>query len=258
MLTYYRTMTNNLLQSPAAPTTLYDSTSIDLWINTARAQVAGEGECIRVLGTLNTTIGQRNYNFSSINIGVVATTGAQGALHVRAIRYALASGYKWIRPRNWEWFDFYRLNNPAPVNGPPEVWSQYAQGGAGSGSITGIGTGTMDSGSFYLDPPPDIAYALTCDCVCYPQALSADTDVEAIPYMWGMAVPFLAAYYALMSAQTGARYGDAERLYSHFETFMDRARKAANSSVNRYLYQQSVDVTLLNKLGQMPKAASGG
>ena len=42
---------SNLLQLPAAPTALYDLTSVDRWINIARGQVAGEGECIRAIGT---------------------------------------------------------------------------------------------------------------------------------------------------------------------------------------------------------------
>lgn len=252
MLAQYRTATRNLLQTPSAPVTLYSDANVDLWINTARGQVAGEGECIRVLGTIPTVIGQRNYNFSSINLGVSATTGVAGAIHVRATRYAVGQGYQWIRPRNWEWFDLYRMNNPVPVAGPPQVWSQYAQG-----SIP-IAGGSDASGSFYLDPPPDIVYVLTCDCVCFPIPLVDDTTKEALPYLWTDAVPFFAAYYALMSAQTGARYGDAERLYSHYETFMARARTAANPSVNRYLYAQAPDPTLINKLAQMPKAAGTG
>jgi len=252
VLTQYQTATKNLLQNPSAPTTLYDTTSLNLWINTARGQVAGEGECVRVLGTISTVVGQRNYNFSAINTGVAATTGVAGAIHVRAIRYAVGDGYQWVRPRNWEWFDLYCMNNPVPENGAPKIWSQYAQG-----SIP-ISGGSDASGSFFLDPPPDIIYPLTCDCVCFPISLVNDATKEALPYLWTDAVPFFAAYYALMSAQTGARYGDAERLYSHYETFMQRARTAANPSVNRYLYQQSPDPTLINKLAQLPKAAGTG
>lgn len=252
MLTAYLTDTKNLLQNPSAPTTLYDTTSLTIWINKARGQVAGEAECCRVLGTISTVIDQRNYNFSSINTGVSATNGVAGVIHVRAIRYAVGDGYQWVRPRNWEWFDLYKMNNPVPVSGAPEVWSQYGQG------AIPISGGSDASGSFFLDPPPNIIYALTCDCVCFPIPLVNDATKEAIPFMWTDAVPFLAAYFALMSAQTGARYGDAERLFQHYETFMERARKQANPSVNRYLYQQSPDPTLINKLGQQPKAAGTG
>ena len=80
---------------------------------------------------------------------------------------------------------------------------------------------------------------------------------EAIPYLWTDAVPFFGAYYALLSAQTGQRSGEAARMYEAYETFMERARKSANPSVNRYLYQQSMDQTMIAKLGLQKQAAGG-
>ena len=243
MLNAYLAATQNLLQSPGAPSTLYSTANLTTWINTARGQLAGEAECVRVLGTLTTTIGQRNYNFSAINLGVQATTGVQGVIHVRSIRYALASGYQYVFSRAWEWFDFFWMNNPVPVNGPPNDWAQYAQGSSGQG------TGSGASGSFFLDPPPDLPYNLVCDCVCYPQALAADGDVEAIPYLWSDAVPYFAAYLALLSAQTDARMADAERMFGYYQTFQQRARQFANPALSRNQYEQAVDLTLTNKLG---------
>ena len=258
MLTYYQTQLAGLLQNPGAPTSLYSTTDLNRWINAARGQVAGESKAIRYLGSLSTVIGQRNYNFSGISTGVAATTGIQGVIHVRSVMYAVASGYQWMRPRPWEWFTLYKLNNPVPVSGPPEVWSQFGQGSAGAGSITGIGTGTMISGSIYIDPPPDLVYTLQLDCVCYPILLTADTDVEALPYLWTDSVPFFAAYYALLSAQSSARVADAERMYNYYQEFVRRARNAANPDVNSYLYQQSNDPVKINKLGLQKAAAGGG
>lgn len=252
MLTRYITDTRNLLQNPSAPTTLYDPTNLLLWINKARGQVAGEAECCRVNATILTVINQRSYNFSDISLATPATSGIQGVINVRRMLYVVGDGYQFVPPRPWEWFDLYCLNTPVPEPGPPKTWSQYAQGAAGTG------TGSSASGSFFIDPPPDLVYILPLDCTCYPIALTDDTTVEAIPYQWTDAVSFLAAYYALMSAQNGARYGDAERLYSHYETWMQRARTQANPSVNRYMYQQAPDPTLINKLGQQPKAAGTG
>lgn len=258
MLVAYQTATKNLLQNPSAPTTLYDTTSLNLWINQARGQLAGDAECIRALGIISTVIGQRPYNFSSIDTGVGATTGIGGTIHIRAITYNVGDGQQWVAPRAWPWFVQYHLNNPVPVNGVPTTWAQLGQGSSGVGAITGIGTGSMSSGNFYLDPPPNLIYTLNVDVVCYPNALTSDTTVEAIPYLFSDAVPFLAAYFALMSAQTGARYGDAERLYTHYETFRDRARKFSTPAVSRYLYEQSGDPTAINRLGMQPKAAGTG
>ena len=251
MLNRYQTAVKNLLQLPGAPVTLYDTTSLNLWINTARGQLAGDAECIHVLGTVSTVIGQRPYNFSSISTGVSATTGIQGVIHVRSILYNVASGMQWIDPHPWPYFMYYYLNNPVPVNGPPTTWSQLGQGSAGSGSGSGA------SGSFYLDPPPDLTYVLNTDVMCYPIDLTDDTTVEAIPYLFTDAVPYLAAWYALLSAQTGARTADAERMYSYYETFRDRARKMSNPSVGRSMYEQSEDPTRLNKLGIVPSTRGG-
>lgn len=168
----------------------------------------------------------------------------------------MASGQKMTYSRGWEYFDQFFLNNPVPVNGPPVEWSQYGQGSSGQGTITGIGAGTMSSGSFYLDPPPDLPYILNCDCVCYPIVLAADTDVEAIPYIFTDAAPYFAAYLALLSAQTSARQADAERMFGYYTTFVQRARHFSNPSVLRGQYQQSPDPTTANKLG-LQKASNG-
>lgn len=249
MLTQYLNQVNLLLQNPAATTSLYATSDLTRWINIARGQVAGEGECVRYLGTLTTTIGQRNYNFSSISTGTASVSGISGVLHVNSIRYAVGSGYQRLQPEQWEWFELYPLNDPVPPSGPPSYWAQYGQGGSGAGSITGVGSGTLISGSFYVDPLPDLAYALTLDTVCYPQALAADSDVEAIPYLWTDAVPYLAGYYALMSTQTNQRMADAMRYFELYKQFVQRARQAANSSVTRYIYPQANDPTQINKLG---------
>ena len=254
MLTSYITRTQRLLQNPGAPTSLYSTSDITDDVNVARGQLAGEAQCIRVLATIPTVLGQRNYPFSSLSLG--SFQGVQGVIHVRAIRYAVAQGFKWIEPRSWPWFDLYHMNNPVPVPGPPAVWAQYSQGSAGLGSITGEGGGSMASGSFSIDPIPDGIYNLTCDCVCYPIALAADTDFEAIPYLWTDAVPFYAAYYALLSAQTSARMADAERYYQYYTQFVQRARAAATPAVNSYLYEQVPDPTALAQMG-LPSGGGG-
>jgi hypothetical protein len=246
VLNNYLTATQVLLQLPGtAATTLYNTADLIRYINTARGQLAGEAECIRELATINTAIGQQAYNFSTLNTGVQATTGVQGAIHMRSMRYSVpgASGSLWVTPRPWEWFELYYLNNAAPDSGPPTAWAQYGQGAAPGA------TGSGASGSFYVNPLPDVAYVLNCDCVCYPQPLASDNDVEAIPYLWTDAVPFFAAYYALMSAQTNARMADAIQYYKMYKEFIDRARRASNPSVNRWQYEQAGDPAEATKMG---------
>jgi hypothetical protein len=255
LLTAYLARTNQLLQNPGASTALYATADLTSWINQARGQLAGETECVRFLGTLTTQIGVRNYNFSSISLG--SGNGLAGVINARQMLYAVASGYQWIRPRPWSWYFLFKLNNPVPQQGAPKVWSQFSQGGSGQGSITGIGTGTMSSGSFYLDPPPDLVYSHLIDCSCYPSALAADTDVEALPYLFTDAVPYFAAYLALMSAQTSIRMEYAQKMFDLYKMFVDRANQASAPNVTKRLYERQSSPTTINKLGIASKEGQG-
>lgn len=243
MLLAYQTQTRRLLQNPQAPASLYSDTDINSWINIARGQLAGEGECIRHLATIPTVIDQQPYDFADIDTGTSATNGIDGIIKVNTMWFGVGSGRRWIPPRPWEWFSLYEYNNITPQSGYPKRWSQYGQGAA-PGT-----TGTTGGGSFYLSPPPDQVYTLHLDCVCYPIALVSDSTVEAIPYLWTDAVPYYAAYLALLSAQTNARLGDAERYFNMYAMFVERARKAANPSVGRWQYSQAGDPVQAAKIG---------
>jgi len=248
VLTTYITQTQRLLQNPAPATGLYSEALVKDAINTARKQLAGEAQCIRVIGSIDTVADQRVYSFADIDLGGAA--GVAGIFHVRRINFATGDGQKFVTPRPWEWFDQFCLNNPVPFGNAdnpndryPQTWSQYGQGG---GAPTG---GSAQSGSFYLDPPPDIAYTLYCDCVCYPVTLVDDSTLEAIPFIFTDAVPFFAAYYVLLTSQTQARRADAESYYGYYQTFLDRARKIANPSVLTWQYEQSPDPAQQGKAG---------
>ena len=241
----YLPQTRQLLQNPAAPTPLYSDPLLTGYINQARGQLAGEGRCIRAIGTLTTVAGQQVYPFSSFNLGVPATTGIQGAINVNAIWAVVGNGQAWLHPREWEWFQLYFLNNIIPNSALPTVWTQYGQGAAPPGAVTGSSFG----GSIYLYPVPDQAYTLNCDCTCYPIPLVADGDVEAIPYLWTDAVPFFAAYWALLSAQTSMRVRDAKEMLESYNMFVARARNAANPMQLGSIYQQAPDQFAAQRLG---------
>jgi len=245
LLTSYLARTNQLLQNPAAANPLYTTADLTSYINQARGQLSGETEACRFLGTISTSLNTRNYNFSSINLG--SSNGLAGVLNVRGMMYAVASGYQWMRPRPWSWYWLFKLNNPVPVPGAPQVFSQFSQGASGQG--LGLGSGSMISGSFYIDPPPDLIYSLLIDCSCYPVALVSDGDVEAIPYLFTDAVPYFAAYLALMSAQTSIRMEYAQKMFELYKMFVDRANRASAPNVNKYLYERQADPTTINKLG---------
>lgn len=243
MLQTYLTRTRNLLQAPSGPVELYSDADLTQWINQGRGQLAGEGKCIRAIGTIATVAGQRNYSFADIGFGASVSTGIAGAINVRSVQYGVGDGIKWVNARGWTWFNFYNLSTPTPNSGEPSEWSQLAQG---------------TTGSFYIDPIPDIEYTLHCDCACYPIDLVDDTTVEAIPYLWTDAVPYFAAYLAFLSAQAPARQNDASRMFEHYSTFVDRARQFATPDVNSYMYPQNKDPAQTAKLGLTPKGAAQG
>lgn len=222
MLASYLTETTNLLQNPAAPTPLYSTSALTGYINTARGQLAGEAQCIRAMGTLATAATTGSYAFSAVTLPSGA--GLQGLLAVRTIW--LTSGTSLLRLQSipFEQFSLYQMNYATPATGNPAKWAQFAQGA---------------SGSIYVYPIPAATGGLQLDCVCYPIALVDDTTVEAIPYLWTDAVPYFAAYLALLSAQTGARTSEADAMFKRYQMFVQRARRASTPDQLPWIYEQS-------------------
>jgi hypothetical protein len=240
MLTSYENQTEQLLQNPAAPATLYPTAVLDTYINTARVQVAGESGCIRYMATAAITTGNRGpYAFSGFNTGTSSANGIQGVLNARAMWYQSGSGQVWITPRSFDWFSIYDLNTTAPASGPPQEWAQYGQG---------------VNGTVYVNQDPDQNYTLNVDAICYPIPLASDSTVEAIPPLWQTAVPYFAAYLALLAAQTGARVQDAQKMLQLYELFTARARKFANPEVMPLQYDQAVPQVQAAQYGGQGKA----
>ena len=235
MLTQYLTRTAQLLQNPAAPQPLYNETDLTGYINEARGQLAGTAECIRVPATL--TITQATIAYPFADIVVPAGQGLLAPIHVRNIWQMLGSGgYHWIAPRPYPWFAVYEANNPAiqSQQGPPDTWAQYGQGVAGS---------------IYFSPAPDQTYTCATDPVWLPAPLATDGDPEPIPYLWTDAVPFFAAYLALLGSQTGARSQEADKMLERYGEFMTNARRSATPDILPDIWEQSPSPVRQNQLG---------
>lgn len=245
MLTAYLAQTRSLLQLPGSQSTgLYSDADLTRWANISRGQIAGEGACIRVHGTIPTIAGQDVYRFQDINVGTPANTGVQGVIRIESLHVVAGNGQLWMSPRPWAWFSLYNRNTAVVQQGTPSEWAQYGQGAAPSPAGPGNG------GTFYVSQVPDDVYTLNVNSVCYPVPLTDDNTPEALPYFWTDAVPFFAAYFALMSAQTNARMADAATMYKgHYNEFMDRARKQSNPETINYIYQQAGDPAQAIKLG---------
>jgi hypothetical protein len=206
---------------------------LTIYINQARGQLAGDSQAIKRIGTFSLVVGQRGqYAFSGITLS--PSTGVSGVLNVRQLWYLVGDGQIWFRPRSWPWFSLYHLNNPVPGFGAPEVWSQYGDG---------------ESGTLYFDPLPDDTYTINADCACVPVDLTDDTTAEAIPAPWTIAVPYYAAYLALLATQTGAKMQEAEKMFALYQTFVGRARQFSTPEILPLNAPQQANPTRDNQLG---------
>jgi hypothetical protein len=93
--------------------------------------------------------------------------------------------------------------------------------------FTQYGQGT--SGSFYIYPVPDQNYPMELDTLLLPADLNSDADPEVIPDPWTAAVPFYAAYLALLTTNEPQRVALAFRYFNEqnggmFNMMMRRAR----------------------------------
>jgi hypothetical protein len=244
VLTQYLTRTAQLLQNPAAPQTLYNDTDLTGYINEARGLLAASAECIRSQGPLVITQGATSYAFTSIT----PTSGVPGVgvvLHVRSLWQELGSGgFHYISPRGFPWFSLYEMNNPViqSQQGPPVSWSQYRQG---------------TQGSILISPSPDQSYTLNTDAVYLPIDLTTDATPEAIPLLWTDAVPFMAAWFALMASQTGARSGEADKMLQRYQEISEIARRGATPDILPDIWEQTTSPVRQNQLGLPPRTRGG-
>lgn len=234
----YLTQVAQLLQNPAAPSTLYSTSDLTSYINRARLQIAGESQSIRGYLSLAVTAASQQYAFSAIDL-TAAPAGSAGVFSVAQISYSLGAGAAFVRSRPWPWFNQYHLMDPAATAGPPAVWAQLGQG---------------TNGTIWLNLL-DNAYTLNIDAVIEPAALASDSDPEALPYPWTECVPFFAAYYAYLSAQ---RPQDADAMFQEYQRFATRARQISTSAVLPGIMPQQPDPTWTNKLALGGGPQQGG
>lgn len=219
---------------------IYNIGDLKAYVNEGRQQLAGESSAIKRLGTFTTTINSMGpYPFSAITLS--NNTGIAGILNVRQLLYTIGTGQLWMRPRSFPWFTLYHLNDAAPdaTRGVPEVWSQY-------------GEGTF--GTLYVAPQSDFTYTVNADCICYPVDLTDDTTAETLPLLWTQAIPYYAAYRALLSSPpdaqaAGERMKQAEQYWQLYERFVTRARAFATPDIVPQVYPQQPDMVREGRLG---------
>lgn len=236
----YETAVLALIQAPSSPSPLVATPLLDTNINTARNQVAAQGECIRNYATLAVTSAAQQYPFSDIVLGTAIPANSVGSvLNVRKATFAVGGGQGRIYNREFEWFQNYILANAAPVGSQPKYWAQYGQG---------------VNGTLFINLP-DGPYTLTLDCACLPVPLADDSTPEAIPELWTDAVPYYAAWLSMTALQ---RQADAEMMLKRFDLLMARARQTATPSVLPHQFSNGPDPVMPNRLGITQPARGGG
>lgn len=210
MLNSYISTTQRLLQNPSsASAKLYTNADLTIYINLARQQMAAETECVRTTATLALVNGTISYPFNTVTV----PSGYQSIISARIISVSISGTPTLMDGRPWEWFFAYYLSNGAVASGVPARWAQQGQG---------------LNGTIFFNPTPNGSYTASIDAACVPINLVDDTTTEVIPYPWTDAVPYYAAYYALMGAQ---RVTDADVMFRRYQQYARRGREETTPTV---------------------------
>lgn len=152
------------------------------------------------ISTLND--GQEVYNFSDIDVSTFPGAGPVYAAISISILYA-----------NWR----YSLAVPSFSAYQAALRSFPSQYKYVPFYVAQLGRGTTSNLFFY--PLPSESWQAELDCLCLPQNLTDDQSVEIIPEPFTDAVPFLAAYYAMLELQNM----NAARMYkAEYSEWMNR------------------------------------
>ena len=236
MLASYQQQTARLLDNPSGTPSKYLLADLTTYINLARNQLAAETSCVEVNVAFTLTVGKQAYTLPSIPGNA---QGVSQILNVQTVMRPSGNGFIYVTPRPWEWFKLYNLNTATQASGIPVQWTQYAPG---------------TTASLYFSPIPDQAYPIVLDAICQPIMLALDSDVEAIPYPYTDAVPYFAAYLALVSDD---RMELANFTMDKYKEFVQRADSASRPMTPPDLFKGRNELLMMNKLGiGHPKNAS--
>lgn len=180
----------------------YNPADLTGYINIGRADLAKKTECL--IDTVRYSAAAQTFALSALTD---ATAGYGAAMNVRTVSTPLSgTGRTKMEGRPWQWFQQFYLNGPTITPAKPTVWAQQSQG---------------EAGVVYLSPTPDTTYSLYVEATWIPIPLVDDSTAEAIPYPWTDAIPYFAAYRALLNAQRGQ---DAQSMWQQYNEFIMGAR----------------------------------
>ncbi len=233
--------------------------SVNVLLTVAAYSVAGGPSTVTLSIVYKTTgTGGNAYTLAASAATVSGATLAGGGTSIQGISAVIAirqmsvnttgTTYQLMTNRPWAWFNRYSLSNGvAPTTGTPTQWAQQGIGAA----VPGV----LAAGTFGVSPAPSGTIAVKADAICIPNYLSTDVDPEVIPYPFTEAVPYYAAYYALMSSQ---RTQDATTMFERYKQFVKRAVDMTASPVYADNYQGGLGAQILGAKTQVTEAPQGG
>lgn len=153
-----------------------------------------------------TVTNQEVYPFAAVNLG--SGNGIASILAVRQVNFIWGT---WRYTRVATSFSKYKalISSYQNYQDIPAVVAQFAQG---------------VQGSLYMYPIANGNYQMEWDCTCLPSPLTSDSSFEAIPYPWTDAVPYYAAYLALIGSQ---RTDQSKEFLGEYTRLMKEARQTS-------------------------------
>jgi hypothetical protein len=142
------------------------------------------------------------YKFSDIDLSMFP--GVESVYMIKGVSL-LFSNFRYSLPC-YDFSTFQALINQYQLQAQyvPAVCSQFGQG---------------TDGSFAMYPIPSQSYQLEFDCLCLPQDLTTNLDVEAIPAPWTDAVKYFAAHMCYAELQN---FNASKYYLEMFDMFVQR------------------------------------
>lgn len=183
----------------------FDAGAATITLN-QNATVSQVGATFQVTPSFNNNTGV-NQEFYPLPQSLSPLTGVRAAIGVKSVSVNWGQGGGSQQPmlRYWAFSvyqAYFRYYGQTGLQGQPCVWTRYQN-------------------NILIRPVASSVYPMQWDCICSVVDLVDDSTVEAIPYPFTDAVPYYAAYMALLNGQ---RAGDAQAMLDQYTLFANRAR----------------------------------
>lgn len=170
-----------------------------------------------VMGPPNVTV--TNQEVYSTPTALCATNGVKDVIGVRGVSVNWGSyGANLYTGVFVDWSLYQaQARQYAYLSGNPWYWTRYEN----------------KQNMIYLRPIPSAAFPMQWDCTCSVVDLTTDSTPEAIPYSYTDAIPYFAAYLALMQSQ---RPQDAQNMLQIYNQFTNVGRRNFQSTMAPNIY----------------------